>query len=126
MGKSTELNDDLRNKIVFLLISATSSTEICSCPHGQDKYVLGNVLWSDETKLELSGQTDKRYVLRSKGEAFKPRNTALTVKQGGGSIMLWCCFVAIGTDTLHKVDGIMKKDFLQILQYTLKTGFGMD
>ena len=26
----------------------------------------------------------------------------------GGSIMLWGCFAAEGTSTLHKIDGIMR------------------
>ena len=47
-----------------------------------------NVLWSDETKIELFGHHDHRYVWRKKGEACKPKNTIPTVKHGGGSIML--------------------------------------
>lgn len=47
--------------------------------------------------------------------AFKSKNTVPTVKHGCGSIMLWGHFAA-GTGTLHKVDGTMKEDYLQILQ----------
>ena len=46
-----------------------------------------NVLWSDETKIELFGHNDHCYVWREKGEAFKPKNT----------IMLWGCFAAGGS-----------------------------
>uniref|UniRef100_A0AAZ3Q845 Transposase n=1 Tax=Oncorhynchus tshawytscha TaxID=74940 RepID=A0AAZ3Q845_ONCTS len=45
-----------------------------------------NVLWSDETKIELFGQNDHRYV--EEKEACKPKNTFPTVKHGGVSIML--------------------------------------
>jgi hypothetical protein len=39
-----------------------------------------NVLWSDETKIELFGHNDHRYVWRKKGEPCKPKNTIPTVK----------------------------------------------
>ena len=55
------------------------------------------VLWSDETKIELFGYNDQRYVWKRQGEAFNPKNTIPTVKHGGGSIMLWACFAASGT-----------------------------
>lgn len=42
--------------------------------------------------------------------------TTPTVKHSGGSIMLWGCFAASGTGALHKVDGIMKEDYLSIIQ----------
>lgn len=53
------------------------------------------------------------------GEAFNPKSNVPAVKHRGGSIMLWDCFVAYGTGTLHEEDRKMKK--LQILQLHLKT-----
>ena len=44
-----------------------------------------NVLWSDETKMNLFGLNVKRHIWRKPG-------TIPTVKHGGGSIMLWGCF----------------------------------
>jgi hypothetical protein len=41
-----------------------------------------NVLWSDETKIELFGHIDHCYVWRKKGEACKLKNTIPTVKHG--------------------------------------------
>lgn len=35
------------------------------------------------------GQTDKKYVWRRQGEAFKPTNAVPFLKHGAGSIMLW-------------------------------------
>lgn len=47
----------------------------------------------------------KRKVGGNKGEPLKP-----TVKHACVSIVLWCCFVANSTVTLHKVDEIIKKE----------------
>ena len=56
-----------------------------------------NVLWSDETKVEIFGHNTKRYVWRKKNTAHHQKNTIPTVKHGGGSIMLWGCFSSAGT-----------------------------
>ena len=81
-----------------------------------------NVLWSDETKIELFGHNDHRYVWRKKVEACKPKNTILTVKHRGCSIMLWGCFAAGGTGALHKINGIMRKENdVDILKQHIKT-----
>ena len=66
-----------------------------------------SVLWSDETKLELFGPMDQRYVWRKKNEAYAEKNTLPTVKHGGGSVMLWGCFASSGTGKLYRVEGKM-------------------
>lgn len=50
------------------------------------------------------GCCPRKGYIRSKGKAFNPKNTILTVNCGGGSIMRWGCFAANGTGSLHKVD----------------------
>uniref|UniRef100_A0A669CAE8 Protein 4.1 n=1 Tax=Oreochromis niloticus TaxID=8128 RepID=A0A669CAE8_ORENI len=65
------------------------------------------VLWSDETKMELSGQNAKRYVWQKTTTAHHSEHTIPTVKYGGGSIMLWGCFSSAGTGKLVRVDGKM-------------------
>uniref|UniRef100_A0A8C5LSG7 Transposase n=1 Tax=Leptobrachium leishanense TaxID=445787 RepID=A0A8C5LSG7_9ANUR len=66
-----------------------------------------SVLWTDETKLELFGPMDQRYVWRRKNKAYEEKNNLPTVKHGGGSIMLWGCFASAGTGKLQRVQGTM-------------------
>uniref|UniRef100_A0AAZ3PP18 Transposase n=1 Tax=Oncorhynchus tshawytscha TaxID=74940 RepID=A0AAZ3PP18_ONCTS len=100
-GHSARKKPQLQNRHKVRLRFATA--------HGdKDHTFWRNVFWSDETKIELFGHNDHRYVWRKKGEACKPKNTIPTLKNGGGSIMLWRCFAAGGTGALHKIDGIMR------------------
>ncbi len=55
-----------------------------------------NVIWSDETKIELFGKNSTCRVWRRKNAELHPKNTIPTVKHGGGNIMLWGCFSAKG------------------------------
>uniref|UniRef100_A0A9J7ZTJ8 Uncharacterized protein n=1 Tax=Cyprinus carpio carpio TaxID=630221 RepID=A0A9J7ZTJ8_CYPCA len=48
-----------------------------------------NVLWSDEIKIELFGHNSKRYAWHKNNTPHNQKNTIPTVKQGGGSVMLW-------------------------------------
>ena len=78
--------------------------------HGnKDRTLWKNVLWSDETKIELFGHNDHRYVWRKKGEACKPKNTIPTVRHG---VAASCCGVlccrrdwCISQNRLHHEDG---------------------
>lgn len=69
-----------------------------------------NVLWSDETKINLFGMDGKHFVRRPKGEAYNPRYTKPTVKHGGGSLMIWGCFSWWGIGPVFLIDGIMTKE----------------
>ena len=83
-----------------------------------------NVLWSDETKVELFGHNSKRYVWRKNNTVHHSKNTIPTVKHGGGSIMFWGCFSSAGTGALVKVNGIMNSSQYQsILAQNLQASF---
>ena len=51
-----------------------------------------NVVWSNESKFNLFGSDDKVMVWRTAREEFDPKCTIPTIKQGGGSVMIWGCF----------------------------------
>ena len=54
-------------------------------------------MWTDETKIELFGINLTSRVWRKINAEYNPKNTILTVRHGGGHIMLWGCFSAKGT-----------------------------
>ena len=62
-----------------------------------------NVLWSDETKINLFGSYGVHRVWRKVNAENDVANVTPTVKHGGGSVMLWGCMSAygVGTYTVH-------------------------
>ncbi|KAK3529248.1 hypothetical protein QTP70_021905 [Hemibagrus guttatus] len=75
-----------------------------------------NVIWSDETKIELFGKNSTCRVWRRKNAELHPKNIIPTVKHGGGNIMLWGCFSAKGPGRLIRVkermNGAMYREIL--------------
>ncbi|KAI3377902.1 hypothetical protein L3Q82_009033 [Scortum barcoo] len=75
-----------------------------------------NVIWSDETKIELFGKNSTCRVWRRKNAELHPKNTIPTVKHGGGNIMLWGCFSAKEPGRLIRVkermNGAMYREIL--------------
>uniref|UniRef100_A0AAZ3S1F5 Transposase Tc1-like domain-containing protein n=1 Tax=Oncorhynchus tshawytscha TaxID=74940 RepID=A0AAZ3S1F5_ONCTS len=70
---------------------------------GDSPNIWKNVLWSDETKIELFAHQGKHYVRRKHNTSNHPENTIPTVKHGGGSIMLWGWFSSAGTGKLVRI-----------------------
>ncbi|MCJ8731803.1 hypothetical protein PDJAM_G00203690 [Pangasius djambal] len=75
-----------------------------------------NVIWSDETKIELFGKNSTCRVWRRKNAELHPKNTTPTVKHGGGNVMLWGCFSTKGPGRLIRVkermNGAMYREIL--------------
>uniref|UniRef100_A0A8C7GVD1 Transposase Tc1-like domain-containing protein n=1 Tax=Oncorhynchus kisutch TaxID=8019 RepID=A0A8C7GVD1_ONCKI len=75
-----------------------------------------NVIWSDETNIELFGKNSTRRVWRTKNAELHPKITIPTVKHGGGNIMLWGCCSAKETGRLIRVkermNGAMYREIL--------------
>lgn len=80
-----------------------------------------NILWTDETKVELFGRNTQHYVWRKRGTAHQHQNLIPTVKYGGGGIMVWGCFVASGPGRIAIIEGKMNSQVYQdILQENLR------
>ena len=76
-----------------------------------------NELWSDETKIELFGHNGIQKVWHKNGTANIPKDTVLTVKYGGGSMMIWGCFSAAGVENIDIIKGRMNaKKYKNILE----------
>jgi transposase len=77
-----------------------------------------SVLYTDEKKFELVNSKRRIYCWKKKGEELRHDTIQPTVKHGGGSIMMWGCFLGERVGDLHRVQGIMKKeDYHSILQH---------
>ncbi len=64
-----------------------------------------NVLFSDETKINVNGSDGVRYVWKRPEEPLSERLTQKTVRFGGGSVMVWSCFGFKGTGFASKITG---------------------
>ena len=68
--------------------------------------VWNNILWTDETKINLYQNDGKRRVWRREGTAQDPKHSTSSVKHGGGSVMVWACMAASGTGSLLFIDDV--------------------
>lgn len=76
-----------------------------------------DVIFADETKINLFGSDGRVSVWRKPNEELKPSNLQPTVKHGGGSIMIWGCISAAGVGEMARIEGTMKKeDYLILLK----------
>lgn len=58
------------------------------------------ILWTDETKINLYQNDGKKKEWRRKGTAQDLRHKTSAVKHDGGSVMAWACMAANGTGLL--------------------------
>ena len=66
-----------------------------------------DVLWSDETKINLFGSGGVQHVWRRPGQEFNDQCIVPTVKHEGGSVMIWGCMSLAGTGELCFIEGNM-------------------
>ncbi|KAF7641700.1 hypothetical protein LDENG_00274330 [Lucifuga dentata] len=67
--------------------------------NGKHEAFWRSILWSDESKIELFGRNKK--------------NLVLTVKHGGGSILVWACFAAGRPGNLTVIDSLINSSVYQ-------------
>ena len=80
-----------------------------------------NIMWTDETTVELFRWNTQHYVWRKKGTAHQHKNLIPTVKYGGGSIMVWGCFATSGPGHLAIIAGkITSQVYQDILQENVR------
>lgn len=79
----------------------------------KDQDFWNNVLWTDESKIELFGHQSRGHVWRKPNTAFQEKNLIPTVKHGGGSVMVWGCFAAAGPGQLTIIESTMNSTVYQ-------------
>ncbi|KAK3525999.1 hypothetical protein QTP70_011800 [Hemibagrus guttatus] len=72
-----------------------------------------NILWTDETKIELFERSVSHYVWHKSNTAFQKKNIIPTVKYGGASVMVWGGFAASGPGRLAVINGTMNSAVYQ-------------
>src|SRR4029434_11053563 len=78
------------------------------------------VKWSDETKIKLFGNKHQKWVWRRQKDSHTEKHLILSVKYGGGSLMLWGCFSSKSPGHLVRIHGIMDSiKYQQILNENL-------
>lgn len=76
-----------------------------------------NILWSDETKVNLFSSDSGRNVRRPKGKVYHVNYTPKTDKHGGGNIMVWGCFSWNGVGPIFRIEDTMTKfEYKNILE----------
>lgn len=80
-----------------------------------------DVIFADESKFNIFGSDRKPRVWRKPNTEFDPKHLNLTVKQGGGNVIVWGCFSTNGVGTLVFIDGNMNGDmYVAILKENLR------
>ena len=79
-------------------------------------------MFSDETKINIWGSDGCKYYWTRPGDVLKPHHIDVTVKHGGGSLMMWGCITVQGPGYACQIyDGTMNSEVYQhILDTTLR------
>lgn len=77
-----------------------------------------NVIFSDESKFNLSGSDGTQYVRRRVGERFK-ENCLQRKTRSPPSTMVWGCFSYYGVGHLHFIETVTAKKYQDIIKESL-------
>lgn len=78
------------------------------------------VVFSDEAKVNRFGPDGRKWCWKEPKASFQPNHVTPTIKNGGGSIMVWGCITARGVGNLVKIDGTMNAElYCKILEEDL-------
>ena len=76
------------------------------------------VLYTDESKFEISGTERHQYVRRRIGEAYQLECLNPTIKHRGGSLQVWGCLSSSGVGDLIKIEGRLTGErYVDILRH---------
>ncbi|KAG0847630.1 hypothetical protein G6F17_012358 [Rhizopus arrhizus] len=79
------------------------------------------VVWSDETKINRFNSDRRTWAWIRSGESLKYHHVKMTVKHGGGNIMLWSAITYAGVGWMCKINGNMDKTlYKEILEDELE------
>ncbi|GFW12929.1 transposable element Tcb2 transposase [Trichonephila clavipes] len=82
----------------------------------------GTVIFSNESKFNIFGSDGRQYVWRKPNTELEKQHLTLTVKHGGGSVLIWGCMAANGVGKLCFIDGIMTACmYIDILRHNLQS-----
>lgn len=66
-----------------------------------------NVIFSDESKLNIFGSDGKKYVWCKPNTSLQTKHLKPTVKHGGGHVMIWGCMAYSGVGNMTFIEGNM-------------------
>ncbi|KAG1085553.1 hypothetical protein G6F42_021351 [Rhizopus arrhizus] len=79
------------------------------------------VIWSNETKINRFNSDGRTWTWIRSGESLKSHHVKMTVKHGGGNIMLWSAITYAGVGWMCKINGNMDKTlYKEILEDELE------
>ncbi|KAG0973798.1 hypothetical protein G6F29_012625 [Rhizopus arrhizus] len=85
------------------------------------------VVWSDETKINRFNSDGRTWTWIRSGESLKSHHVKMTVKHGGGNIMLWSAITYAGVGWMCKINGNMDKTlYKEISEDELERDFPND
>ncbi len=96
-----------RRKPLLNMMHKKAHKQFAEYKQTKDLDYWNHVLWSDETKINLFGSDGVNRSWRQPGEEYKDKFVLLTVKHGGGSVMVGGCMSAAGTGEPQFVEGTM-------------------